>query len=57
MVLRLGLIVDAPLHSRLVVAHEGDCYSLIESSVVHLLFVGASRTRLRRKASSASVFP
>ena len=28
------------MHSGSVVAHEGDSYSLVESSVVHLLFVG-----------------
>ena len=28
------------LYSRSVVAHEGDSYSLVESFVVHLLFVG-----------------
>ena len=37
-VLRLELIVT--LHSRSVVAREGDSYSLIESSLVHLPFVG-----------------
>ena len=37
-VLRLELIVT--LHSRSVVAREGDSYSLIESFVVHLPFVG-----------------
>ena len=37
-VLRLELIVT--LHSRSVVAREGDSYSLVESCVIHLLFVG-----------------
>ena len=32
-----------PLHSGLVVAHEGDSYSLVESFVVHLPFVGRAR--------------
>jgi hypothetical protein len=40
-----------------VVAREGDSYSLVESSVVHLPFVRARRTWLRRKASSVGVFP
>ena len=30
---------------------------LVESSIVHLLFVRACRTRLQRKASFAGVFP
>ena len=37
-VLRLGLTMDAPYIS--VVAREGDSYSLIESSIVYLPFVG-----------------
>ena len=40
MVLRLRLIVDAPYIPEPVVAHEGYSYSLFESFVVHLLFVG-----------------
>ena len=39
-VLRLRLIVDAPCNSESVVAREGDSYSLVESCVIHLLFVG-----------------
>ena len=37
------------LYSRSVVAHEGDSYSLIESSVVHLLLVGLAGPCYYRK--------
>ena len=37
------------LHSGSVVAHEGDSYSLIESSVVHLPFVGLAGFSYYRK--------
>jgi hypothetical protein len=40
MVLRLGLLVNAPSFFGLVVAHEGDFYSFIESFVVHLSLIG-----------------
>jgi hypothetical protein len=40
MVLRLGLLVSAPSFSGSVVAHEGDFYSFIESSIIHLPLIG-----------------
>jgi hypothetical protein len=40
MVLRLGLLMNAPLFSGLVVAHEDDFYSFVESTVVHLPLIG-----------------
>jgi hypothetical protein len=40
MVLRLGLLINASLFFGLVVAHEGDFYSFVESSVVHLPLIG-----------------
>jgi len=39
-----------------VVAHEGDSYSLIESSVVHLPFIGLAGFSYYRK-HTLSVFP
>ena len=44
------------LHSRSLVAHEGDSSSLIESSVVHLLFVGLAGFSYYRK-HTLPVFP
>jgi hypothetical protein len=44
------------LHSGLVVAHEGDSYSLVESFVVHLLFVGLAGFSYYRK-HTLLVFP
>jgi hypothetical protein len=40
MVLRLGLLVNAPSFFGSGVAYEGDFYSFIESSVVHLPLIG-----------------
>jgi hypothetical protein len=40
MVLRLGLLMNAPSFSRSMVARKGDFYSFVEFSVVHLLFMG-----------------
>ena len=37
------------MHSGLVVARDGDSYSLVESFVVHLLFVGLARFSYYRK--------
>jgi hypothetical protein len=39
-VLRLRLVVNAPSFSGSVVAHEGDFYSFVESSVVHFPLIG-----------------
>jgi hypothetical protein len=40
MVLRLGLLINAPLFFGSVVACESDFYSFIESSIVHLPLIG-----------------
>ena len=48
MVLRLDYSWMYPIFGS-VVACEGDSYSLIESFVVHLLFVGRARFRYYRK--------
>ena len=40
---------NLPYIFRLVVAHEGDSYSLVESSVVHLLPVGQVGPGYKRK--------
>jgi hypothetical protein len=40
MMLRLGLLINVASFSGSVVAHKGDFYSFVESSVVHLLLIG-----------------
>jgi hypothetical protein len=42
-VLKLGLLVNAPLFFGSVVDREGDFYSFIESYIVHLPLIGLGR--------------
>jgi hypothetical protein len=39
-VLRLGLLINTPSFFRSVVARDGDFYSFVKSSVVHLPLIG-----------------
>jgi hypothetical protein len=53
--------MDVPYFSRSVVAREGDSYSLVESSIVHLPLVGLAETCYYRKHTlpvfSLVIFP
>jgi polysaccharide pyruvyl transferase WcaK-like protein len=57
MVLRLGLLMNAPSFSGSVVAREGDFYSFVESSIVHLPLIGLAgiRSLLGKKLCICSI--
>jgi hypothetical protein len=56
MVLRLGLLVNAPSISGSVVTREGDFYSFIESSVVHLPLIGLARLLVAYREETLHLF-
>jgi hypothetical protein len=55
-VLRLGLLVNAPSFFRSVVAREGDFYSFIESSVVQLQLIELARLLIAYREETLYLF-
>jgi hypothetical protein len=56
-VLRLWLLVNAPSFFGSVVAHEGDFYSFVESSVVHLLLIGLAGLLVAYREKNSTFVP